>query len=109
MIDEGGEWGEVLKKLETGQNNVFLSGKAGTGKSTLINIFRERTKKQVVTLAPTGIAAINVRGQTIHSFFKLPPRTFRSPVLFGRLGRIIFWKYVEYIKCFGSIASIGNF
>jgi len=81
MIDEGGEWGEVLKKLETGQNNVFLSGKAGTGKSTLINIFRERTKKQVVTLAPTGIAAINVRGQTIHSFFKLPPRLITQEVL----------------------------
>lgn len=80
-IDEGGEWGKVLKKLEEGEGNVFLSGKAGTGKSTLINRFREKTKKQVVALAPTGIAAINVRGQTIHSFFKLPPRLITGEVL----------------------------
>ena len=52
---------------------VFISGRAGTGKSTLLRLFKETTKKQVVVLAPTGVAALNVRGQTIHSFFRFPP------------------------------------
>ncbi len=52
----------------------FITGRAGTGKSTLLRYFRSMTCKNVVVLAPTGIAAINVGGQTIHSFFQLPPR-----------------------------------
>ncbi len=63
-----------LEILENTYDNVFLTGKAGTGKSTLIQFFRENTKKKVIVLAPTGIAALNVKGQTIHSFFKFPPR-----------------------------------
>ncbi|MCX8125774.1 MAG: AAA family ATPase, partial [Dehalococcoidia bacterium] len=57
---------------ETGQS-VFITGRAGTGKSTLLNYFRARTRKKVVVLAPTGVAAVNVRGQTIHSFFNFRP------------------------------------
>lgn len=53
--------------------NVFITGRAGTGKSTLLNYFRKNTKKKAVVLAPTGVAAINVSGQTIHSFFKFKP------------------------------------
>jgi ATP-dependent exoDNAse (exonuclease V) alpha subunit len=49
---------------------MFITGKAGTGKSTLLREFIENTRKKVVVLAPTGIAAINVQGMTIHSFFK---------------------------------------
>lgn len=52
--------------------SVFLTGKAGTGKSTLLRYITTNTKKKYVVLAPTGIAAINVGGQTIHSFFRLP-------------------------------------
>ena len=52
----------------------FITGRAGTGKSTLLRYFRATTGKNVVVLAPTGIAAIHVGGQTIHSFFQLPPR-----------------------------------
>lgn len=52
--------------------SVFLTGKAGTGKTTFLKTLRERTPKRMVVLAPTGVAAINAQGQTIHSFFQLP-------------------------------------
>lgn len=53
--------------------NVFLTGKAGTGKSTAVDGFRKACKNGCVFLAPTGIAAININGSTIHSFFQLKP------------------------------------
>jgi PIF1-like helicase len=62
---------EALHALECFEDccNVFLTGKAGTGKSTLLGHFRQTTEKRIAVLAPTGVAAVNVRGQTIHSFF----------------------------------------
>ena len=51
--------------------SVFLTGKAGTGKTTFLCTLRERIPKRMVVLAPTGVAAINAQGQTIHSFFQL--------------------------------------
>jgi ATPase subunit of ABC transporter with duplicated ATPase domains len=66
---------EVLDILEKTDENIFLTGKAGTGKSNLLKYFRATTKKNVVVLAFTGVAAVNVQGQTIHSFFKFHPRT----------------------------------
>ena len=60
----------ALDLMENTSQNLFITGKAGTGKSTLLTYFRGHTKKKVVVLAPTGVAAINVQGQTIHSFFK---------------------------------------
>lgn len=63
----------VLEQLERSNANLFITGRAGTGKSTLLQHFRATTKKQVVVLAPTGVAAVNVGGQTIHSFFRFPP------------------------------------
>jgi len=53
--------------------NTFLCGGAGTGKTSLIQIFKEKYQGNCVVVAPTGVAAINVEGQTIHSFFMLPP------------------------------------
>ncbi|MDE7413880.1 MAG: AAA family ATPase [Muribaculaceae bacterium] len=55
---------------ETGKN-LFLTGKAGTGKTTFLRRLRETTKKRMIVLAPTGVAAINAQGSTIHSFFQL--------------------------------------
>lgn len=52
--------------------SVFLTGKAGTGKTTFLRKLREMMPKRMVVLAPTGVAAINAQGQTIHSFFQLP-------------------------------------
>ena len=58
--------------LRKTNRSVFLTGKAGTGKSTFLKYIRANTKKKLVVLAPTGIAAVNVGGQTMHSFFKIP-------------------------------------
>src|SRR5918911_5279953 len=52
--------------------NIFLTGKAGTGKTTFLKYIRENCPKQMVVVAPTGVAAINAGGVTIHSFFQLP-------------------------------------
>jgi ATP-dependent DNA helicase PIF1 len=60
----------ALHKMEHTSSDLFITGQAGTGKSRLLRYFRERTNKKLVVLAPTGIAAVNVNGQTIHSFFR---------------------------------------
>lgn len=64
----------AFEALELTNECIFITGKAGTGKSTLLKHFVSNTKKECVVLAPTGIAAINVGGTTIHSFFRLPFR-----------------------------------
>lgn len=64
----------ALDRIEKGESNLFITGRAGTGKSTLLQLFRNTTRKKAVVLAPTGIAALHVKGQTIHSFFGFPPR-----------------------------------
>ncbi len=64
---------EAYDRLENSSGNIFITGKAGTGKSTLLRHFRRSTKKKIVVLAPTGVAALNVGGQTIHSFFCFKP------------------------------------
>src|SRR5260370_40964225 len=64
--------------MEQTQQHLFITGRAGTGKSVLLRHFRENTKKRVVVAAPTGIAALNVRGQTIHSLFRLAPQLHRK-------------------------------
>ena len=59
--------------MENSDRSIFITGRAGTGKSTLLNYFRHVAKKKVAVLAPTGVAALNVKGQTIHSFFRFKP------------------------------------
>ena len=66
------EWQQALQLIQTTRRSLFLTGKAGTGKSTFLRYIARTTKKKYVILAPTGIAAINAGGQTLHSFFKLP-------------------------------------
>ena len=68
------EFLQALDLMEKTDKCLFITGKAGTGKSTLLRYFRAKTNKNVVVVAPTGVAALNVEGQTIHSFFRLPPR-----------------------------------
>lgn len=62
--------------IEHTNRSVFLTGKAGTGKTTFLNEFVKKTRKKYIVVAPTGIAAINAGGVTIHSMFGLPLRTF---------------------------------
>lgn len=75
---------------------VFLTGRAGTGKTTFIEYVRQNLERNSIVLAPTGVAALNVGGQTIHSLFKFPPRLFdpsdindRSDTLIDRLQLLI--------------------
>ena len=73
-FDFNEEFQNAFQMMENTNKHLFITGKAGTGKSTLLEYFRTKTKKNIVVLAPTGVAAIKVRGQTIHSFLKFPPR-----------------------------------
>lgn len=66
------EFQDALKLIQYTRQSVFLTGKAGTGKSTFLKYVCEITKKKHIVLAPTGIVAINAGGSTLHSFFKLP-------------------------------------
>ncbi len=63
----------AINLVENTNKNVFITGKAGTGKSTLLEHLRLNSSRRIVVLAPTGVAAINVKGDTIHSFFGLKP------------------------------------
>ncbi|HQP10193.1 MAG TPA: PIF1 family ATP-dependent DNA helicase [Candidatus Omnitrophota bacterium] len=72
-IEFNDQFAKAYDLLENGNRNVFVTGKAGTGKSTLLQYFRAHTLKNVAVLAPTGVAAVNVQGQTIHSFFRFKP------------------------------------
>ena len=66
------EFQNAWKLIKYTHSSVFLTGKAGTGKSTFLRYICTKTKKKYVVLAPTGIAAVNVGGQTMHSFFRIP-------------------------------------
>ena len=72
MAQKNHEMSLAWQFLEGTQTSVFLTGKAGTGKTTFLKTLREHTSKRTIVLAPTGVAAINAEGQTIHSFFQLP-------------------------------------
>lgn len=66
------EFQKALQIINYTRRSLFLTGKAGTGKSTFLRYICQHTKKKHIVLAPTGIAAINAGGATLHSFFKLP-------------------------------------
>ncbi|MDF9831434.1 ATP-dependent exoDNAse (exonuclease V) alpha subunit [Parabacteroides sp. PF5-6] len=90
------EFQDALRLITHTRQSVFLTGKAGTGKSTFLKYICKHTKKKYVVLAPTGIAAINAEGVTLHSFFKLPFRPMMpdDPDLSTKGGRIFeFFKY----------------
>lgn len=69
--------------IEKTSANLFLTGKAGTGKTTFLKQLKEKSPKRMVVLAPTGIAAINAGGMTIHSFFQLPFSPYIPGTTFG--------------------------
>ena len=88
----------ALQIIEKSNQSLFLTGKAGTGKSTFLKYICEQTRKKYIVLAPTGIAAINIGGQTIHSFFKAPFRPVLpdDPDLSTAKGRI--FDFLRYRK-----------
>lgn len=72
-LSTNAEMAEAFRLMEETRENIFLTGEAGTGKSTLLRYFKNTTHKNTAVLAPTGVAAINVGGQTIHSFCGFGP------------------------------------
>lgn len=92
------EFQDALNLVQYTRQSLFLTGKAGTGKSTFLRYICDNTKKKHVVLAPTGIAAINAGGSTLHSFFKLPfhPLLPDDPNLSLQRGRI--HEFLRYTK-----------
>lgn len=88
-IDITDEFKETLDILNNSNQSIFISGKAGTGNSTLLKHFTENTNRKNVVVAPTGVAALNVKGQTIYSFFQFPPKLLEESdvkILFSKNG-----------------------
>jgi ATP-dependent exoDNAse (exonuclease V) alpha subunit len=80
-LDINDEFKAAFDLMENTAERLFITGKAGTGKSTLLKYFKANTGKKIIVLAPTGVAAINVGGQTIHSFFRLPPKIIQKDAI----------------------------
>ena len=72
------EFESIVEQIENTKDHFYITGKAGSGKSTLLAYFRSVTQKNTAVLAPTGVAAIRVKGQTIHSFFGFPPKVIQT-------------------------------
>jgi ATP-dependent DNA helicase PIF1 len=89
-LELSGDFNYALDLLEQKGKNLFITGRAGTGKSTLLQLFRNTTRKKVAVLAPTGIAALHVQGQTIHSFFGFPPRPLERSEIKKRRNRKLY-------------------
>lgn len=100
----------ALRLITQTKQSVFLTGRAGTGKSTFLKYICKNTKKKHIVLAPTGIAAINAEGVTLHSFFKLPfrPMMPNDPDLSLQEGKIFeFFKYrKEHVKIIKEVELI---
>ncbi len=80
------EFQKGFERIEKTEDSLFVTGEAGTGKSTFLDYVRKKTTKRFVVLAPTGIAAVNSGGQTIHSFFKFPPRLIQKEHIYRAPG-----------------------
>lgn len=84
------EYEAALRYLREESGHLFITGRAGTGKSTLLRALCELLSDEAVVVAPTGLAAVNVGGQTIHSFFGFPPRLIRpDDIRRSRNGRVM--------------------
>lgn len=83
--------------MEYTDEHLFLTGRAGTGKSTLLKYFRKKTRKKHIVLAPTGVAALNVKGQTIHSFFGFHPEISKGRVHKAHPDRLDAFKQLETV------------
>lgn len=91
------EFEAALNILKKTNDSIFITGKAGTGKSSLLRYFVETTNKKFVILAPTGIAALNVNGQTIHSFFRFNPKNFNPNNIAPHYVRAEFFEKLEMV------------
>lgn len=104
-LDITDEFERAFQIANDTNDSMLLMGNAGTGKSTFIKYFTANTKKRFVLLAPTGTAAVNIGGQTIHSFFGFPPKPITpnsinpNVALVGDLYRRIDTIFIDEISC----------
>jgi ATP-dependent exoDNAse (exonuclease V) alpha subunit len=89
-LELNAEFRYILDEIEKTNKHLFITGKAGTGKSTLLQLFKNTTRKKTVVVAPTGIAALNVGGQTIHSFFGFGPRLMQKHEIKRRFNKKLY-------------------
>src|SRR5437763_17119670 len=81
MITLSHEQQNLFREIERTREHRFITGRAGTGKSLLLQHLRDHSRKRLIVVAPTGIAALNVGGQTRHSLFQLPPALIKPESL----------------------------
>jgi ATP-dependent DNA helicase PIF1 len=86
------EFKTAIDFIQAGQQILLITGQAGTGKSVFIQYLRSEIKKNCVVVAPTGVAALNVGGQTIHSFFRFPPKPIDLDSIQRLKNRILYQK-----------------
>ena len=91
-IELNEQFREVLNLLEHTKQSVFITGRAGSGKTSLLKIFKNNTKKRHVVVAPTGQSAIMASGQTIHSLFRFPPQIIFKNIIHSLKGDTLFKK-----------------
>ena len=100
-IEINAQFQRALGLMEDADQCLFITGKAGTGKSTLLSHFCATTRKKPVVLAPTGVAALNVKGQTIHNFFNfyvdVTPQKIREKTVKPRSHKIRLYKNLKSI------------
>ena len=96
------EFDAAFDFVENTNLSFFLTGRAGTGKSTFLSKITSKIDKNFVVLAPTGISALNIKGVTIHSFFQFPPR----PLLPKDKGIKTFWEGSEKRKLIESLDTL---
>src|SRR5574344_2296639 len=94
VMESNPELSLAWRFVENTGENLFLTGKAGTGKTTFLRNLKAHSCKRIVVLAPTGIAAINAGGVTIHSFFQLPLAPFVPSTSFNAADR----KHFQFSK-----------
>jgi ATP-dependent DNA helicase PIF1 len=95
-VQPSDEFSAVIAQARQGEENLFVTGRAGTGKSTLLRCLRGNLRQKTAILAPTGLAAVNVQGQTIHSFFGFPPQIVTAEIV-KRCRRAAMFRSIETI------------
>ncbi|MGM0653465.1 MAG: exonuclease domain-containing protein [Bacillota bacterium] len=97
-IEINPQFAKALDLMENSSKHLFITGRAGTGKSTLLDYYRSITEKELVVLAPTGVAAVNIAGQTIHSFFGFRPDiTVEKAVKAAKKSKLSIYKNLDAI------------
>lgn len=96
-IEINDDFQKAIKILSSGSDNIFITGKAGTGKTTFLKYYVKHCDKKFVVVAPTGVAALNAGGETIHSFFKFKTDVTLAKIKKKKLGNQSIYKNVDTI------------